>query len=80
MELTFNDFKTFEKQIILKKIGISGQKKIKKTKVLIIGIGGLGSPLLIYLASLGIINIGIVDFDRVELSNLNRQFYLIPMI
>ncbi len=73
MTLNLSEFKRFEKQIILKKIGISGQKKIKNTKVLIIGIGGLGSPLLIYLASLGIANIGIVDFDRVELSNLHRQ-------
>ena len=73
MSLNFSEFKRFEKQIILKKIGISGQKKIKKCKVLIIGMGGLGCPLLTYLASAGIYNIGIVDQDKVELSNLNRQ-------
>jgi len=73
MELTFNDFKTFEKQIILKKIGISGQKKIKNSKVLIIGMGGLGCPLLTYLASAGVGNLGIIDHDKVEFSNLNRQ-------
>ena len=73
MELNLRDFKKFEKQIILKKIGISGQKKIKNSKVLIIGMGGLGCPLLTYLASAGINNIGIVDHDKVELSNLNRQ-------
>jgi len=73
MSLNFSEFKRFEKQIILKKIGISGQKKIKKSKVLIIGMGGLGCPLLSYLASAGIYNIGIVDHDKVELSNLNRQ-------
>jgi len=73
MELTFNDFKTFEKQIILKKIGISGQKKIKNSKVLIIGMGGLGCPLLTYLASAGVGNLGIIDHDKVEISNLNRQ-------
>jgi len=73
MALNLNDFKKFEKQIILKKIGISGQKKIKNSKVLIIGIGGLGSPLLTYLAAAGVSNIGIVDHDKVELSNLNRQ-------
>ena len=73
MELKFSDFKRFEKQIILKKVGISGQKKIKNSKVLIIGMGGLGCPLLTYLASSGVCNIGIVDHDKVELSNLYRQ-------
>ena len=73
MSFNLSEFKRFEKQIILKKIGISGQKKIKKSKVLIIGMGGLGCPLLAYLASAGIHNIGIIDHDKVELSNLNRQ-------
>jgi|TARA_Y100000389_G_scaffold69099_1_gene65704 molybdopterin-synthase adenylyltransferase len=73
MEFSLEDFKRFDKQILLKKIGISGQKKIKNSKVLIVGIGGLGCPLLTYLASAGVNNIGIVDYDKVELSNLNRQ-------
>ena len=50
-----------------------GQKKIFSAKVLVIGIGGLGSPLIIYLANSGVGNIGIVDHDKVDMSNLNRQ-------
>ena len=73
MNLDLKQFRRFEKQIILKKIGVNGQKKIFKSKVLIIGIGGLGCPLLTYLAASGVGTIGIVDHDRVELSNLNRQ-------
>ena len=73
MKFYLSDFKRFEKQIILKKIGVSGQKKIQNSKVLIIGMGGLGCPLVTYLASAGVCNIGIVDYDKVELGNLNRQ-------
>ena len=73
MKLDIRDYKRFEKQIILKKVGFSGQKKINNARVLIIGMGGLGCPLLTYLASAGVCNIGITDYDKVELSNLNRQ-------
>ena len=73
MKPYLKDYKRFEKQIILKKIGLAGQKKIKNAKVLIVGMGGLGCPLLTYLATSGVCNIGIVDHDKVELSNLNRQ-------
>ena len=73
MQIRFNDYKRFERQIILKNIGINGQKKILSSKVLIIGIGGLGCPLLTYLASSGVGKIGIVDHDKIEISNLNRQ-------
>ena len=73
MKFYLSDFKRFKSQIILKKIGVSGQKKIQNSKVLIIGMGGLGCPLVTYLASAGVCNIGIVDYDKVELGNLNRQ-------
>ena len=73
MQLGLKDFKRFEKQIILKNVGVAGQKKILNAKVLIIGIGGLGCPLLTYLAASGVGTIGIVDPDKVEISNLNRQ-------
>tara|TARA_Y100000591_G_C21689058_1_gene622124 strand:+ start:179 stop:928 length:750 start_codon:yes stop_codon:yes gene_type:complete len=73
MDINLKEYKRFEKQIILKKVGVIGQKKIKKAKVLIVGMGGLGCPLLVYLASSGVGDIGIVDHDKVELSNLNRQ-------
>jgi len=73
MKINFSQFKRFEKQIILKKIGLAGQKKISSASILIIGMGGLGCPLLTYLAASGVGKIGIVDFDKVEISNLNRQ-------
>ena len=73
MKINLSQFKRFEKQIILKKIGLGGQKKISSANVLIIGMGGLGCPLLTYLAASGVGKIGIVDFDKVEISNLNRQ-------
>ncbi len=73
MKINFSAFERFEKQIILKKIGLAGQKKIFSSSVLIIGMGGLGCPLLYYLSASGVGRIGIVDFDKVELSNLNRQ-------
>ena len=73
MSLNLKDFQRFEKQIILKKVGIAGQKKIHQARVLIIGMGGIGCPLLTYLASAGICNIGIVDHDKVEIGNFNRQ-------
>ena len=78
MNFNLKDFKRFEKQIVLKKVGISGQKKIFSSKVLIVGIGGLGCPLLTYLAVSGVGTIGIVDYDKVEISNLNRQTLFAP--
>ena len=63
----------YSRQIILKDIGILGQEKIIKTKVLIIGIGGLGSPVADLLARCGVGYIGAIDHDKVHISNLQRQ-------
>ena len=73
MDLTKKNIERYSRQIILKKIGIVGQKKIFNSSVLVIGAGGLGSPIAIYLAALGVGKIGIVDKDNVEISNLSRQ-------
>jgi adenylyltransferase/sulfurtransferase len=63
----------FSRQIILKNIGILGQKKILLSKVLIVGVGGLGSPVAELLVRSGIGKVGIIDYDKVSLSNLHRQ-------
>ena len=73
MNISSNDFLRYSKQIILKQVGILGQKKISSSKVLIVGVGGLGCPVALYLSNLGIKNIGIADHDKVDFSNLNRQ-------
>jgi len=73
MKFTKNQIERYSRQIILKKIGVIGQKKLFKSSVLIVGAGGLGSPVAIYLAALGIGKIGIIDKDSVEISNLARQ-------
>jgi len=73
MKFTSKQFERYSRQRILKKIGVIGQKKLLKTSVLIVGAGGLGSPIAIYLTALGIGKIGIIDKDNVELSNITRQ-------
>ena len=73
MQLSKKQIIRYSRQIVLKKIGIIGQEKLINTKVLVIGAGGLGSPLLLYLSGLGIGNIGIIDNDKISLSNLHRQ-------
>ena len=73
MKFSQKQIDRYSRQIILKKIGVIGQKKLLKSSVLIVGAGGLGSPIAIYLAALGVGEIGIIDKDIVELSNLSRQ-------
>ena len=63
----------YSRQIVLKNIGISGQKKITSSKVFIVGAGGLGCPIADLLCRAGVGEIGIIDYDKISLSNLNRQ-------
>lgn len=73
IELTKEDYQRYSRHIILPEVGLEGQKRLKAASVLCIGTGGLGSPLLLYLAAAGIGRIGIIDFDIVDSSNLQRQ-------
>ncbi|MCF4970205.1 molybdopterin-synthase adenylyltransferase MoeB [Nostoc sp. CMAA1605] len=73
IQLTKDDYERYSRHLILPEVGVDGQKRLKAASVLCIGTGGLGSPLLLYLAAAGIGRIGIVDFDVVDTSNLQRQ-------
>ncbi|MGB3405738.1 MAG: molybdopterin-synthase adenylyltransferase MoeB [Microcoleaceae cyanobacterium] len=73
IELTQEEYERYSRHLILPEVGLAGQKRLKAASVLCIGTGGLGSPLLLYLAAAGIGRIGIVDFDIVDSSNLQRQ-------
>ncbi|MGQ9837060.1 MAG: molybdopterin-synthase adenylyltransferase MoeB [Cyanobacteriota bacterium] len=73
VNLSREEMERFSRHLILPEVGLEGQKKLKAGKVLCIGTGGLGSPLLLYLAAAGVGRIGIVDFDVVDVSNLQRQ-------
>ncbi|HEY5296310.1 MAG TPA: molybdopterin-synthase adenylyltransferase MoeB [Verrucomicrobiae bacterium] len=73
MELNNDEIRRYSRHLILPEVGLAGQKRIKAASVLCIGAGGLGSPIAMYLAAAGIGKIGIVDFDTVDYSNLQRQ-------
>ena len=72
-ELTNEEIRRYSRHLILPEVGLAGQRKIRNTSVLCIGAGGLGSPIAMYLAAAGIGRLGIVDFDTVDYSNLQRQ-------
>jgi len=71
--LTDAELERYQRHVLLKEVGGPGQQKLKSARVLVIGAGGLGAPVLLYLAAAGVGTLGIVDFDRVSLSNLQRQ-------
>src|SRR5213082_1800945 len=73
MELNNDEIRRYSRHLILPEVGLGGQKKICSTSVLCIGAGGLGSPIAMYLAAAGMGKLGIVDFDNVDFSNLQRQ-------
>ncbi|HEY3789091.1 MAG TPA: molybdopterin-synthase adenylyltransferase MoeB [Urbifossiella sp.] len=73
MSFSQNEFARYSRHIIMPEVGLDGQKKLKAAKVLVIGTGGLGSPLALYLAAAGVGTLGLVDFDTVDASNLQRQ-------
>jgi molybdopterin/thiamine biosynthesis adenylyltransferase/rhodanese-related sulfurtransferase len=72
-ELTTDDLSRYSRHLILPEVGMEGQRRLKAAKVLCVGTGGLGSPLAFYLAAAGIGTLGLVDFDVVDASNLQRQ-------
>ena len=73
MKLTNDQIDRYRGQINLKKINIQGQIKLKQQKVLVIGAGGIGSPVILFLSRAGVLTFGLVDFDKINKSNLHRQ-------
>jgi molybdopterin/thiamine biosynthesis adenylyltransferase/rhodanese-related sulfurtransferase len=72
-DLTVDEVKRYSRHLIIPEIGMTGQKRLKNAKVLVVGAGGLGSPALLYLAAAGVGTLGVIDFDIVDESNLQRQ-------
>jgi molybdopterin/thiamine biosynthesis adenylyltransferase/rhodanese-related sulfurtransferase len=72
-ELTIDEVRRYSRHLIIPDVGMTGQKRLKNAKVLVVGAGGLGSPALLYLAAAGVGTLGVIDFDVVDESNLQRQ-------
>src|SRR6266852_3536564 len=73
MALSDEELDRYARHIVLREVGGPGQAKLRAARVLVVGAGGLGSPVILYLAAAGVGTIGIADFDTVSLSNLQRQ-------
>src|ERR671921_1114394 len=71
--LSADELQRYARHLSLPEVGVAGQAKLKSSRVLLVGAGGLGSPVALYLAAAGVGTIGLVDFDAVDLSNLQRQ-------
>jgi molybdopterin/thiamine biosynthesis adenylyltransferase len=76
MSLNDKEHNRYSRHLLLDKVGLEGQLKLKKAKVLIVGTGGLGCPILMYLTAAGVGHIGIIDFDTIDESNLQRQILI----
>ena len=73
MELSEEQFHRYARHLILDEVGDEGQERLLQSKVLVVGAGGLGAPLLLYLAAAGVGTLGVIDDDEVDLTNLQRQ-------
>ena len=72
-ELTHDELRRYGRHLVLDEVGTTGQRQLKHARILLIGAGGLGSPAALYLAAAGIGTLGLVDFDAVDITNLQRQ-------